>query len=328
MSGPRFVLPLLRGLHRAGAHALSRRLYRAYLGKGLRHMAPCGPRFHLEGASEDLSRAIHFDGQVLGQTHSVASIRGTRKGCAFILGTGPSVKGLDLSPLRSHALFGVNGAIALMPSHGLRPRHYTVTDPDFFEHRLDLIREIMGTGCDCFFSAAGLSAIAENDSSLLKHPRLFLTEIVNRAYGQARRPPEEFRRWAKAETDLVLPSPTRDDDSRVGWSWNMAKGIFCSRTILFRALQIAAHLGYRRLFVLGMDLGFQGKGPRAYEEGGKARPSKLDRDFEPFILPAFQVLGGLIRSGEIEVYNLSSQSRMPESVIPRLSLEEALRMAC
>ena len=122
----------------------------------------------------------------------------------------------------------------------------------------------------------------------------------------------------------MLPNPSRQDDSRVGWSRDLRHGVFCSRTILFRALQMAAFLGYERLYVLGMVLNYKGPEARAYDEGKKARPTKIERDYAPFIQPAFEVLREEMNQSQLRVFNLSDKSRLPESLLPRLSFEEAL----
>jgi KDO transferase-3 len=75
-----------------------------------------------------------------------------------------------------------------------------------------------------------------------------------------------------------------------------------------------------------MDLDYQGPNPRYYEASTQMRPSRIERDFEPHILPAFRLINELCQRGEFEVYNLSPTSRMPESIIPRLTLEEALAL--
>ena len=76
-----------------------------------------------------------------------------------------------------------------------------------------------------------------------------------------------------------------------------------------------------------MDLNYKGPQSRAYDEGTNARPTKIERDFEPFIVPAFQILQQVTQHQDLEVFNLSSKSRLTEEVMPRLSFEEALASA-
>lgn len=324
---PRWARPVLGWLDRSPlpCRRWVYKLYRTSLPRPYKHLANNGPRFHLEGSNPNLEREIIWDGQITGKTQPLTNIENRHRGKAcFVLGTGPSINELDLHQLGGHPVIGVNGAIAVMAKYQLRPAHYTVTDLDFFENRFAMIRQVIESGSSCFFSSGGLRIIAEKDPTLLAAKTLYLSEVVNRPYGRPRLRQEEFLRWANEEEALVLPQPPRDDDSRVGWSRDLRHGVFCSRTILFRALQIAAFLGYERIYVLGMDLNYKGPEARAYDEGAKARPTKIERDFEPFILPAFQVLKGEIEAGRLEVYNLSDKSRLPEDVLPRLSYAAAL----
>jgi KDO transferase-3 len=177
-----------------------------------------------------------------------------------------------------------------------------------------------------FFSFAGISRICEFARELLGQTDIYLVEAVNRHYGRARIPLKKFRQWAAVDDDLVLPEQPQKHDCRIGFSRNLDKGFFSSRTVLYGALQIAYHLGYRRLFILGMDLDYRGLNPRFYEASAQMRPSRIERDLEPHILPAFRLVSELCQRGELEVYNLSPTSRMPESIIPRLTLEEALAL--
>ena len=329
---PRWTTPCLAALARLArspkGHKRIRKLFRITLPRAYKHHDLCGPRFALLGDTPHEQADIVWDNKVIGKTQSLSGIQHRHAGeTCFVVGSGPSINELDLTRLQGQAVMGVNGSFAVLAKHGVRPRHHTITDFDFFENRHDLVSQVIESKADCFFSSAGLRAIAERSPELLSRPQFYLTQVVNRLYGQARLSQSHFRRWAALQPDLILPNRTREDDSRVGWSQDIRLGVFCSRTILFRALQIAAFLGYRRIHVLGMDLNYKGPQSRAYDEGANARPTKIERDFEPFILPAFQVLQQVTQHQDLEIYNLSSKSRLPEEVMPRLSFDEALASA-
>jgi len=92
------------------------------------------------------------------------------------------------------------------------------------------------------------------------------------------------------------------------------------------ALQVAYALGARRVFLLGVDLGGGGTSQRFYERGAKVVPTRLDRDLDPYILPSFALVGRLQESDDFSVFNLSPTSLLPETMIPRLSLGEAIAL--
>ncbi len=330
---PRWALPCLAALDRLAsspkAHKRVRKLFRLALPRAYKHHTLCGPRFDLLGNSPDLVRDILWDKRILGCTQSLTEIRQRHAGeTCFVVGSGPSINDLDLTRLQGHAVIGVNGSIAVLEKHGVTPRHYAITDFDFFENRHDLVTRVIESGADCFFSPAGLRAIAERSPALLARSQFYLTQVVNRCFGQPQLALSAFRDWAAQQNALILPETPRDDDSRVGWSQDIRLGVFCSRTILFRALQIAAFLGYRTIHVLGMDLNYKGPNARAYDEGTNMRPTKIERDFGPFVLPAFQVLTQVMTDNDdLKVFNLSSKSRLPAEVMPRITLDEALTPA-
>lgn len=302
---------------------IAQNIYRWSLPRGFKHMAIAGPSFSLH-KRDNGGYEILWNGAVVGQCRPVSELHNVCSGSCYIMGTGPSIQSMNLRALSGQFLIGVNGAIAKFNELGIRPDAYVITDSDFFENRFEMVREVVVSGAKCFFSFAGLSRICKREPQLLKGANVYLTEVVNRRYGVPRLSQSAFIEWAYSDPDFAMSDEKRLDDSRVGFSRNMEKGVFCGRTITFRALQVAYYLGFRKLFVLGMDLNYRGDNPRFYETSDSMRPTKIDKDYDPYILPAFRVLSALCKKGELTVYNLSSASRLPKDVMPRITLEAAL----
>jgi KDO transferase-3 len=204
---------------------------------------------------------------------------------------------------------------------------HAATDADFFEHRFALVEQMVESHAECFFSVAGVTEICRRRPRLLREARICLTEVTNRLYDQPRCTPAEFDRLAATDDQLLVHPDRRGQEGHIGFSTNLTKGLFCGRTIGFRAIQIAYFLGFRRIFVLGMDLGGAESQLRFYDEASSARPSMLEQDYERWILPSFEVLCFNLNRLGLEVYNLSPNSRLPASVLPRLSFDAALDMA-
>jgi len=305
---------------------LSLKLYRWSLPRQFKHTAKTGPDFALSDDDNfDHGKAIIWRKKKIARTHPLKEIINKQQGSIFIIGSGPSVNNIGFSALKNKTLFGVNGSINIFNSNELTPDFYAVTDPDFFEHRFDLVKDIIRSKTPCFFSYSGISRICEYNPELLHLGNIYLTEIINRQYSIPRLEHSKFINDIKSDPSIILPSSPRNDDNVVGFSKDMTKGIFCSRTILYRAIQIAYSMGYRRIYLLGMDLGYQDKNPRFYEEGGSSRPTKLEKDYVPYILPSFEVAAGLMKKHEIEIYNVSDKSRLPASIIPRISFFDAIK---
>lgn len=303
---------------------LSLRIYRWSLPRKFKHTAITGPDFALSNENNfEQGKSIIWRKQNIARTRPLKEVINSQQGSCFIIGSGPSLNDIDFSALKDKTLFGVNGAINIFKSNELKPDYYTVTDADFFEHRFDLVKDIILSNNPCFFSYSGISRICEYNPELLHLGKIYLTEIINRHYSSPRLQQSAFIDYTKSNPNLVLPSAPRNDDNIVGFSKDISSGIFCSRTILYRAIQIAYSIGFRRIYLLGMDLGFQDK-PRFYSEGISSRPSKLDKDYTPYILPSFKVASELMNSHEIEIYNVSEKSRLPASIIPKISFHDAL----
>jgi Kdo-III transferase WaaZ len=110
----------------------------------------------------------------------------------------------------------------------------------------------------------------------------------------------------------------------VGFSKRIERGVFTGQTVVFAAVQVAYWLGFQRVFILGMDLGGTGTLARFYESGSAVASSRLDKDFKPYIIPAFELARRLFEAEGREIYNVSPNSRLPTTIIPKLSFDEAL----
>lgn len=295
--------------------AKARRL--AY-GKALKHMRNVSPQFDLIQAAGEQVHDIVWNGKNLGSTVPIpASIEDDE---LWLLATGPSVNELDLSQLKGKTVMGLNGAIASCKKHGITPAFYAITDRDFFEHRMHLVADALQSGTHCFFSFNGIARICELAPHLLENAKISLLETVNRHYNIPQLSAKNLHQSCQLDGDLELPNI---DALKVGWSHSLAKGVFTANTIAYIGCQIAAQLQAKNVFILGMDLGSSGGShARSYESGKDARPTTIDRDYEKTILPAFQLLSSL--DLPTKFYNLSPNSRLPNSVIPKLTLDEAL----
>jgi KDO transferase-3 len=312
-----------------------RRLFRKYLQKGrrlllprpLKHMSNCSPHLQLRPASgEAVDREVVWRGQVVGKLHSRDALCGKFSGDCFVVAAGPSLADIDLRQVADWPTIGVNGTIVKFQQDGVRPSFYSITDPDFFEHRFPLVRDVLASGAMCFLGYAGLSRICERDATLLRDVPLGLSEIVNRRYFVPRLSPDECDAAAELDPELVLHPTVRGQEGLVGFSCNMANGMFCGQTVGYRGIQIAYHLGFRRVFLLGMDMGEQRGRVRFYESPAVSRPSLLEQHFDDFIRPCFEIVKGLCVAGELEVYNCSLGSRLPESLIPKIPFDDAVAL--
>lgn len=306
---------------------LAHNLRRATYPKVYRHMAEFDRRLNLPVYDASGRRRIIWHGRDCGVIASPDQSRMKCRGDCFVVCSGPSLARDDLRRLDGYPTFAVNGAVKMFQSCGMRPTFYAATDQDFFDHRLPLIEQALRSDADCFFSLSGLSSIVRRKPEALRRHTIHLAEVVNHQFDRPRCPAGEFERRTHSDPDLLIDARWPTENGAIGFSSNLAKGLFCGRTIGFRAMQIACHLGFRRLFLLGMDLGGAGDAVRFYEDAQSGRPSRLDEDYQRYIRPSFEVLSANLQKLGLTVYNLSPTSRLPNSVIPKTSLDDALAMA-
>lgn len=229
---------------------------------------------------------------------SFTALRGTRRGAVFIVASGPSVESFPLQRYANYPMLAMNGSISCFAAAGVAPYFYLCDDSSFVRNRLPLLLQA------------------------LEGRMVYRFERVNR-------PPEDgeamtdrqFARLAKRDPELECNfSWFRQKPNRIGFSRNLDKGYYSSRTIPYAGIQLAYHLGFSQVFLVGVDLD-SSKG-RFYEQGGDAVRSRLDGDYDDYILPCFELLSERVISADFQVYNLSLQSKLPARVVPKLDLDQ------
>ena len=303
-------------------------IQRKRLPKSLRHMNRLHPDFRLEQSEngDDPYYGIYWKGKPVGQTNPLSTLQKASSCRCFIIATGPSLAQTDISRLAGQPCFGVNGAIALADDNGLEFKYQLVSDGSFVRDRLPLVRRMIESGAECLFSFAALGMMCELDPDLLAATNLYLLPEMNYRYQVPRLGPEAFRVWARQQENITLHPDPRYNSGRVGFSRDINQGVFTAQTVVFEALQVACYLKFRQVFILGMDLNASPGQARFYERDNNVIKSRIDRDYAPYIQPAFEVARDMALSHDIEIYNLSRNSRLPDTVIPKITLEDALDM--
>ncbi len=296
------------------------KLRRLAFPRPLKHMATADPRFDLRplDAAQGVYE-IRWKNQCCGVTQSYQDIKSSVSGSCAVICSGPSLARISLRELGSQPTIGVNGAIRKFAAEQTSPSYFAITDPDFFQSRFAMIQQVADTAASCFFSFAGLSTICRRDRTILRKVPIYLHDLANHWYGKPKLSAAKFAAMAQLEPDFYLhPSHSQQGDA-IGFSCDPCKGVFCGRTIAFRALQIGHCLGFRTFHIFGMDMNSNASQVRFYEKGFRSRPSNLSRDLHRFIIPSFETLS-LLEAGEtpMQVWNLSPHSQMPANVVARM----------
>ena len=135
----------------------------------------------------------------------------------FILGNGPSLAQMDLTPLRGEVTFGLNRAYLLFDRIGFSTTYMVAVNKLVIEQ---CARDLEGLPMPLFAAW---------------HSRRFLNPG-----------------WAQILVRTV---------ARPGFAANVANGVWEGATVTYVALQLAFHMGFETVILLGVDHSFATTGP-------------------------------------------------------------------
>jgi KDO transferase-3 len=245
--------------------------------------------------------------------HDFDECRNIQQGPVFIIASGASAKGFPLEKFADVPMITMNGAISMFIEPDIKPFFYACTDDAFCRQQPYLFAEAMRLSqrVALWQDLLRYEALAPQGQLYLltRAPKLSWSELI-------------FRR----DKELVRRRKLGTGRNRsLGFSKNLKRGFFDARTVAYLALQIAYHLGFNKVFLVGVDL-YQSAG-RFYEKPGTVvSPCNLDDHFYTRILPSFEILSKYVMNNDFQVYNLSGSSRIPGVLVPRATLDEIDRM--
>jgi len=275
-----------------------------------------------------LERSIAVDGVSKVSIAPFEEIKSSKSGPVFLLASGPSASEFDLKKFcLDKPVIAMNGSISLCEKNGIKPFFYICYDEFFVGDRLELFLSGVNNSENLAFSYKVIEELLKRRPDALKNKKVFLFERANRDIYDNRIMPNwihplvaRLRKEATCEFSLIGRKK-----NGIGFSLNLSKGYYGGRTILFGGLQLAYHLGFNKVFIIGMDM--NSSAGRFYEKGEGSTPSNLDEHWRRNILPSFRLMAyKVITPGEFEVFNLSNNSRVPASLIPKISQEELIQL--
>ncbi|WP_339408812.1 lipopolysaccharide core biosynthesis protein [Pseudomonas sp. EA_35y_Pfl2_R5] len=247
--------------------------------------------------------------------------KGKHSGAVIIFASGPSAAQFPLERYAHVPFITMNGAIARFSQTSVRPLFYLCDDQGFVRERCQLVLEGIRLSSHAALGANALKVLmqASPDSVEMADPYLMLR--VNRPLSGTPLSDRQFAWSARGNAELECGfSLFQRKPNRIGFSRDMSLGYFGGRTIPYAAVQLAFHLGFDRVFLVGMDLNAQAG--RFYEQAGEALPSRLDDDYLDYILPSFQLMAKRVVGEKFQVFNLSTDSRMPSAIVPKIDLAQ------
>lgn len=154
----------------------------------------------------------------------------SRQGRIVVLGNGPSLRGFDLTSLKSVDALGMNAAYRFWERIGWYPAHYVCLDDQLIESHADAIHDMVVTGK--VQTAFLITRILDFHPDLVGRDNVFFLESFNRT---------RHGRVAHRGVPFIDALPFRESDPS-----KVTTGAY--------AIRYAAYLGYGEIAVLGVDL--------------------------------------------------------------------------
>ncbi len=107
-----------------------------------------------------------------------------------------------------------------------------------------------------------------------------------------------------------------------GWSWDLEQGLYSGYTITYFALQVAVYLGFREIYLLGLDLRLQHGETHFF--GTDYRSLDHESTEFPKMRRMLTRAAHILDAQGIRVFNCSPTSDLP--CFPRIAYEEAVRL--
>ena len=142
----------------------------------------------------------------------------------FILGNGPSLNKCDLSFLKDEYSFAVNGIFYKTKEMGYRPNFYMVEDNHVV---YDNLKKINAYKCAYKFFPNSYKNIIVPDETTIFMP-----------------------------TDFGFYRENHPDYCKARFSKNVANEIFTGQSVTIMQLQMAYHLGFSEVYLIGMDFSY------------------------------------------------------------------------
>ena len=162
--------------------------------------------------------------------NNIKSLKGKEQGKdIYILANAPSIKKEQLSLLRDKVTIGMNANPLLEQEFGFVSQYYVVSDKRFINHpeKRKMCIEMLDKSTIRVLRAE----LEEDDDNSIKNQTYYIRVL-----------------------------------GKNGFSMNLYKGYYFGATTTMLAIQLAAYLGAKNIYLLGMDLKYDGSNPRFYKE--------------------------------------------------------------
>jgi len=230
-----------------------------------------------------------------------------------IMATGPSVKHIDKLFFDDRFDYlGVNGAFSMRNVHF---DWYVIIDRDFVRERLALVKEIVSReDLILFCTYNSLDSIFSNIAFENVRCRIKIFETASST---------QVNRFLLSRCQINRSNEHFHWHQNFGFSDKIEEALFDYGTVTYPALQIACLLGYKQIYIVGLDMN-NFNTPRFYETSEDKLGTRLNLDFDN-ITHSFLAAQAYCQAHNIQVVNLSPESAI--EAFPKMSWEDLHHLA-
>ena len=302
--------------------SLIKQVYRYTRPRNYRHSEKLWPYIGIKRDADGCFCEPRYLGKAI-PVLSLDDVAAVRADDLVIVASGPSINQLDLTALLQADWMAVNGSPSVLERYPNKPlQYYAVIDQGFVQDRIHTIAQVLANPQVVFFTNLFcLRKIYE----LIGYKSVVAKVVIFEDRQKAVYLPKvEFAEMAQLAQDSAAKLLWRKEHN-VGFTRDMYRGYVSGGTVVYFALQIAAALGYKRVFLAGVDMkNFDA--PRFYENEHNRLETRLHHEFDHTIRPSFALAAEVFRELGIEGYNLCLDSGLDDAIFPRIDLTQFMSL--
>ncbi|ALB64578.1 Lipopolysaccharide core biosynthesis protein RfaZ [Cronobacter condimenti 1330] len=295
--------------------SLFKQIYRYTHPRTFRHNENLWPYTRISRAKTGEINQLSYKGNDVPLV-DLSALQNSASGSVLLTATGPSVKSIDFNKLNKDIpVMGVNGAYFL--SGKVNFSLYVIVDMEFYDRRQDIIQSVISDSNILLFTTMhGIAKILDRHKENLQCRLALIEDACYKIY-QPRIADTEKRKQYQQTTGIYFCDNRQD----IGFSADIRNGIFDAGTVAYWAIQILYYLGFKKLFIAGLDMNNFNQ-PRFYETSDSKLPSYLEKKVDNIVMPSFAHAAKVMKENNVDVVNLSSESAVPDTIFKKVAFDE------
>lgn len=292
-----------------------KQIYRYSHSRPYRHNENLWPYVKIERAESGEIVEFHYKSQMI-PIVKFSALKNRFQGPILLTATGPSVSSVCFSDIPEMPAIGVNGAYFL--SQQVSFRFYVIVDMGFIDQRPDIIEDIvLAEDLILFTTVHGVAKIIDRFTLAgVKCQFAVIEDAAFKIYSPKINPPalwEHYRHNSNVYFSAVCKF--------IAFSHDIRHGIFDAGTVVYWVFQIIAFLGFKQLFIVGLDMN-NFHLPRFYETPENKLPTFLPEKVEDMIIPAFSHAAERMKINNIAVKNFSLASAIDTRIFEKVDCSD------